>query len=178
MTPSQVLDMVRNQLNESQADFYGEQELYDYMWNAEQLAAQKTGCSLTTTTDTTVVAQREYTRPSNCLRIERLTWYNTKMKKITLTDVDAVEQTGYGHQGLSGQPVYYYEFGNTIGFSPIPSEAQTIVYYYVQEPTRLTAASSNFTIPDEYGHYLADYVLYRAYLKDQLMQEADRYYKI
>lgn len=163
MTPSEVYTLVRNQVAETTPDFWGESEIYNLLWNAETVLASEVDCTEYTTTDTSVASTREYTRPTSALKISRVTWDGTKLKKINFTDVDKIE----GDTEDFGDPVYYYEYGSSIGLVPTPTQAKTIKYYYLKKPVALSSSSTAFTIPAEFGHYLADYALYHMYLKDQ-----------
>lgn len=167
LTPSQLLATVRNQAYETTAGFWGDSEIYSYMWQGEIILAQKiVGLTQTTTTDTTVASTREYDRPSGAIRINRLTWDSQKLKKIGLNDLEESEGSGYGFTGSDGDPIYYYESGAYVGLSPIPDTANTIKYWYDAKPTAIDASSTAFTVVD-YEEIIADYCLYRMYLKDQ-----------
>jgi hypothetical protein len=89
------------------------------------------------------------------------------MKKITLRDKDAMQFNQYGGSDSSGNPYAYYEYGSVIGLFPIPTTEETIKYYYVAKPVDITSSSVEFSIPATFHPYLQDYVLSRAYLKDQ-----------
>jgi hypothetical protein len=144
------------------------------MWQGEYILAKHTGCTETTNSSTTTVAStREYTIPTGVLNITRVTWYNFPLEKIDKNELDVYEGAAYNFSGTSGQPIYYYEYGAYIGLSPIPNAAQTLKLWYVAEPTELTAASTAFTIPNDFAFYLPDYCLYRMYLKDDNAQLAE-----
>lgn len=176
MTPVQLYDFIRNSSFDAGEELASESELYMYMSQAETIMAKTVGCAKTTTTSVTVAAQKEYTKP-DCLKIHRLTYDTVKLKKIDLRRLDEVEGTAHGGITTSGSPVYYYEWGNVIGLSPTPAEVKTLKFYIVARPTILTASSTDFTIDSEFAIYLADYCLYKMYIKDQQMSEADRYLK-
>ena len=178
MTPTQLYNSIRNQINDTSADFWSESELYRYMSDAEMELASLVNCTETTATDTSVADQREYDRPSDAINIERVTWNSVKLKKINLTDLDNLEGTSYGGSADYGNPVYYYDYADVIGLSPIPDAAQTIKYYYTAQPTILSASSTAFTIPAMLGHLLADYCLYRMYSKDQMSSESAKHFQL
>ena len=176
MTPSEVLTDIRNQINEQSAGFYSDEEIYAYMWNGEKILAETTGCAETTdSTLTTVAAQREYTIPSTVATLLRVEYDSYKLKKIDLTQLDQIEGKTYGGITTSGDPVYYYEFGNKIGLSSIPTAAKTLKLWVIAIPTKLTSTSTAFTIPNRYGDYLTDYCLFRMWAKDQQNDMADRF---
>jgi hypothetical protein len=171
MTPSEVYTLVRNQITETSPDFWGETELYTLIWNAEKILAAELGCVESFSTLSTAASTREYTRPVAAQRISRITYDSTKLKKITFTDIDKIE----GDTETSGDPEYYYEYGAYVGLVPTPIEIKTLKFYYNQIPTQLTSSSTAFSIPPEYAHYLADYVLSLMYIKDQQTGESDRH---
>lgn len=168
MTPQQVIDTVRFQFYETSAKFVSENEIRSYLWQAEQLAASLLECTETTdSTTTTVAGTQEYTKPTNCSLITRVEWYGVKLKKIDMTDQDAVDGGGYGASLSQGNCDSYYEYGTKIGLYPVPSSAQTLKFFYIAEPTLTTGASTSFTVPGFVTKYLPDYALYRMYAKDQ-----------
>lgn len=174
MTPTEVLTLIRNQVFEQTAAFYNDPEVYSYMTLAENEMSRKTDMAESTDTSiTTVASTREYTKPSTITKLIRVTWNTVKLKKIDFTQLDQVEGVSYGFTGSTGSPVYYYEWAGKIGLSPIPTSAETLKLWCIVEPTALTSSSSSFTIGNEYGHYLADYAIYRMYLKDQDQSRAD-----
>lgn len=171
MTPLELYTVIRNQIAEEDPGFWGEDEIYKIMWNGEKIFAFELQCAQSYSTDVSVVNQREYARPVNAQAISRLTWDRTKLKKITLEDVDRLE----GDTEDIGEPEYYYEYGNIIGLVPTPASAKVMKYYFNSIPSRLSASSTTFTIPGEYAHFIEDFVLYHLYMKDQQISEADRH---
>lgn len=168
MTPQQVIDTVRFQFYETAAKFVSDNEVRSYMWQAEMLLASMLECTETTNSaTTTVIGTQEYAKPTNCALLQRVEWYGVKLKKIDLTDQDAIDFGGYGAAVATGQCHSYYEYGSVIGLYPVPSSAQTLKFYYAAEPTLTTGASTAFTVAGPLTKYLADYVLYRLYAKDQ-----------
>jgi len=168
MIPSKVLESVRFQCAESASNsFWTDPEIYGYMTEAEQIIAEIV--KATKTKDSSIITTsgiREYTKPSGVMTLERVTYDDARLEKITINQLDDLEGISYGSTGQTGQPTHYYEYGNEIGFSPKPDDAKTVTLYYSGSPATLSAASTSFTIPNDYGQYAADYILYRMYLKD------------
>jgi len=168
MTPAQIKASIRAQAYETSAAFWSDEEIYAYMWQAECEVAALVECTETTdSTTTTVSGTVEYAKPTDCLIIKRLTWDSVKLKKITLSDLDAMDGTGYGGTVSTGNPEFYYEHGANVGLYPTPTSAKTLKFWHIKQPTELTAASTTFTVPQLFQHYIPDYCLYRMYLKDQ-----------
>lgn len=178
MTPTELYNQIRNLAFDVNTKLSGETELYQYMSDAELEIAKKVYCTQNSTTENSVIDQREYDRPSGALKIERITWNTVKLKKINIGDIDVAEGQSYGGTTSTGNVVYYYEYGSKIGLSPVPTEVKEIKYYYLKYPTVLNASSTAFTIPEEYVHYISDYCLYRMFLKDDQKGLADRSFKI
>jgi hypothetical protein len=167
MQPSEVLTTVRHQLYEPLAAFWTDDELYGYMWQAEHELALAIGCTQVQTTTTSETAVSMYTSPADAMYIERVTWNNVKLKKIDKTDYDALQRVAYGGQFTTGNPMHYYEYGNQICLWPTPASSAAIVYDYTQIPTAITSASTAFTVPVHFHNIIQDYVLWRAFAKDQ-----------
>jgi len=181
MTPPNLLTLIRNRAAETSAGFWSNLEIYDYMWLGEIILAQRTGCTESSGTFDTVSGTREYTISTSVgtdvMTISRVTWYTYPLEKTDLNGVDVLEGVSYGSSGQSGQPTAYYEYANEIGFSPNPNAAQECKVFYRAKPVKLTASSTSFTVPDEYGNYLAEYCLYLMFMKDQeLKTEAANYF--
>jgi len=172
MTPSQLYDQVRNLAFDNSLELSGETELYQYLSDAERILAGKIYCTPTFSTTPTVANQKEYTRPSS-FKIDRVTWQSCPLKRIDLKDLDSAEGIAYSNTNAEyGNPVYYYEYGNTIGLSPTPATVQNLKFYFHAIPVALNSSSTTFTIPEEYAVYLADYALYRMFMKDQMKDQA------
>ena len=168
MTPGNIVSTIRDQFYETSPGFITEAELYLYIWQAEAEIAALIECTEATDSSTTTVAStQEYSKPSDCLLIKRVTWYDKKLKRINLVDQDAMDDSGYGSSVSTGNPDSYYEYGDVVGLYPIPSSAQTLKFWYIQQPTVKTSSSTSFDVPTMFEHYIPDYCLYRVYLKDQ-----------
>jgi len=180
MTPPKVLTLVRNRAAETSAGFWSDLEIYDYMWLGEIILAQRTGCTESSGTFNTVARTREYDLTdigSDVMTISRVTWDTYPLEKTDLDGVDILEGVSYGSVGQFGQPTAYYQYAKKIGFSPIPNTVKECKAYYRAKPAELTASSTSFTVPDEYGNYIAEYCLYMMFMKDQeLKTEASNYY--
>jgi hypothetical protein len=173
-TPSELYDLIRGMAFDADVSLAGESDLFHYMTVAERIVAKKIPCTETTATDSTVIDQREYDRPASALKIKRVTWNKVKLKKISINDLDIVEGVSYGGISSSGNVVYYYEYGNVVGLSPLPAAIQELKFWFTLLPPALTSISTAFTIPEEYIDIIPEYCLYRLYLKDDMKGEADR----
>lgn len=169
MTPSQLLTRVRSQFFEDTAAFLSDaNDIYPYMSDAEMELANDCGCAQgTDSTTSTVAGTQEYARPSDCLRIEILRWNGVKLKKVSLERYETISGSYYGMTATQGNPVYYYEWGESVGLYPVPATVATLKYYYIKRPPAVTAVSTAFTIAEEFHSDIVDYCLFRAYMKDE-----------
>ena len=173
ITPSMLIADIRNQVTETTAKFYSDNEIRAYLWQAEIAIAKKLQCTQTTHSSTsTTSGTREYAMPDDVLEISRVTWNSFPLTKIVLDDLDRLEGAAYAFTGITGNPVYYYENGANVGLSPIPNATQTLKFWYTVMPTVITDASTGFTIPAFCQYYLTDYCLWRMYEKDSDQQRA------
>jgi len=166
MTPASVLTNCRAQLYETTATYWTDAELYGYMWYGERELAQLVPCTEAAFLTATVTDTSGYTSPSDILYYDRVTYDSVKLKRVDQTDVDALNRRGYGASSTTGQPTHYYEYGKMVYVWPIPQEAADLKFWYFSEPAEVTAAATDFTVPSMFQSYLQDYVLYRAWAKD------------
>jgi hypothetical protein len=143
-------------------------ELYGYIWQADQIIAQEFGCVQTYAVATSVTAGSAYTIPTGCLYLTDVEWNSVKLKRlIDKRDQNALEFQGYGSTPRSGQPTVYRQWGNSVYLYPVPDQAQTIKYWYCQNAPKITQTSTELASPEYFHVHYADYLLYRMYLKDQ-----------
>ena len=172
MTPAQILSTVRYQINEPTANFWADQEIYDYQWQAECIINDLTKCNEQTYSGITTSANvAEYSMPSNVLFVTRVTWDYARLKKIDFRELENREWLSYGQTIQSGEPDSYYIFGNNIGLYPTPNDTQLTKLWFIAQPAQLTSSSTSFDIPQYFHHLIPDYCLWRMWSKDQ---ESDR----
>jgi hypothetical protein len=178
MSPSELLTHIRSLSYDADETLMADSEVYTLMSLAELEIAKETGCTEATTTDTSVIDQREYDFPTDALRIISVYYDSVKLKKIIYDQIEFIEGISYGGSSQSGDAVYYYEFAKKIGLSPIPDSAKTIKYLYIKIPTTLSSTSTEFTIPDVYIQTITHFCLHKMFMKDQQKGEADREYQL
>jgi len=172
MTPAQILQTVRDQINEPVANFWSDSEIYNYQWQAECIINDLTKCneqtnsSISTTSDVA-----EYSMPTGLLFITRVTWDYVRLKKIDFRELENREWLTYGQVIQSSEPDSYYIFGNNIGLYPTPNQSQNVKIWGIWQPSSITTASSGFDVPEYFHHLFPDYCLWRVWSKDQ---ESDR----
>jgi hypothetical protein len=168
MTPAQILASIRSQIDEATANFYTDNEIYAYMWQAECTINNEVECAESTDTSiTTVNGTAEYTKPTDMIFAKRVWWYLMRMQKIDFRMLENQEGLSYGSTIQTGQPYAYYEYADKIGFYPTPNAAQAVKIWYIKQPVVLTSSSTAFTIPQLFHHLIPDYCLWRMWAKDQ-----------
>jgi len=147
--------------------FWKDNEIRTHLWNGETILADKGNFPEFKTTIATVTAQSSYSVPTNVLNTQRLTFQGFPLVKINLLEYDQVSNPTPGFTPQSGQPVYYLEFNEEYTIFPTPiTSALTLDVFAGKRPVVLTTATTNFTIPEQFQHYLKDYALYRMTVKD------------
>jgi hypothetical protein len=168
LTPQDALDIVRNQVYEQSAKFWNDQEVYDYMWLAEQEIAQLAECTeYEDDSITTVSGTQDYEKPLDCLYLKEVKFDNVPLKEVDRREKNAMQSNGYGGTDASGNCYAYYEWNNTISLYPIPQRAATVSLFYIRQPAKITSSSNYFTVPKEFQHPILDFCLSRMYAKDQ-----------
>lgn len=176
MTPAQALTTVRTQLNEITAAFWTDAEILGYLWEAETIVAGKLGGVQAATAQTTVTGTSAYSKPTGCLRIDRLTYDGKKLKKGDFRDRDSLDGTTYGSTLQSARPEMYVEWGASVYLYPVPNEAKALDYFFFKTPTALTASAAGFSIQEEsIQAMLPDYAIWKCSLKDQELSRGDRH---
>lgn len=181
MTPNSALAVVRNQINETtaNANFWTDAEIYDYMTDAETQLAGIVGFTQAVTAHTTVTDQSVYTVPDNCVKIARLTFDGKKLKKVDDRDIDYLDGTDAGSTIESGEPDVYKEWGDNVTLYPTPDDSygeKTLYFEFYQSPTAIATASTKFTITQPViNNMIADYAIYRCYLKATETKLANEY---
>jgi len=167
MLPSEVYTLIREQCNETDTTFWGESEVYRYMSIGESIIAEKIGLIEASATTVTVSGTRGYSFTSGTL--VRVTWDEVRLERVEINSLGDIEGESYGGVTVQGNPRYYYVWNNEINLSPIPNSAKTLKKFYRTYPEAVTTASSSWSIPNDYGQHVADYALFRMFIKDQEM---------
>jgi len=177
MVPTDVLSRVRDQLAETTAAYWTNAELYRYMTDGEREVNNMFECNVSTTAHTSTTGTSGYTNPDDCLVIYRLTYDGVPLKKLDRNKrgVDALDMPGYGGTGESGNPTHYYELNGTVQLWPNPDASATVGFQFLKDTSALVSGSTAFEVPANHHTPLQDYVLYRAYLKDQDQGKSEWY---
>uniref|UniRef100_A0A6M3K968 Uncharacterized protein n=1 Tax=viral metagenome TaxID=1070528 RepID=A0A6M3K968_9ZZZZ len=131
---------VRTYLNESTAGFYTQAEIWRWLSVAAKDIAQKTLCvrrvldALTTDSARTV--------NTNAYKVLHVEYIPTSGRSVMLTKIDPLRVGHYPGVtvGTEGAPLYWYEFGSTIGLDPIPDVSTYKLRLYVADLPKMCSA--------------------------------------
>jgi hypothetical protein len=164
MTPDDVSGLARQRYNAVGDSFFADTELYNLLWQAQQILAMQTKCIEDVQTTTTVIGQHEYAMPTNAISIKRVTYNGISLIPINFTEDDIV--TGFSAATTStGQPAYYYEWEESIYLRPTPNEALTLKVWFFARP-QTVSSTSTLDIKEEYQLGLVDFLLQHMFGKD------------
>lgn len=177
MVPTDVLSTVRDQLAETTAAFWTNAELYRYMTDAEREINLQLECNVIATAHTSSTGTSGYAIPASCLSVYRVTYDGVPLRRLDRNkrDIDMLDMPGYGGTGKTGPATHYYELQGYLNLWPVPQEIKTIGIHYLKDTSALASGATAFMIPANYHTPIQDYVLYRAYLKDQDQGKAEWY---
>jgi hypothetical protein len=176
MTPQEVQEYARQQYNSVGDDFFSDTELYRHVWAAQMDLALKSRCIRRVYTTSTVVAQHEYSKPTNTISIKRITYNGQKLLPITMREDDALTLSN-SLTSQSGTPQYYYEWGDSFFLRAIPDAVGALKVYSFNKPQEVTSAST-LEVPDRYHLQLADYLIWKQAAKDKNWDAARFYQEI
>lgn len=181
MTPSEILESIRDQVYESSASFWSDDEIYRYMWQAECEIAGLIECNdiIDSTSLDSTSGTKDYTIPSNFLDVYSVKFGNKFLKKITEREKTYFDFNNVTSTDYSGEPDAFYLRGSTLSLYPNPTTTGVnITLIGNGQPTKLTSASTSFSIDQMFHHYIIDYCLSRMYAKDQDEVRADRHLRM
>ena len=180
MVLSDYITECRRLLHDSNANFYTDSELTDYINDGRTRMVRDTGC-LRTYQTSTVAANQEIILTSslpngtNTLDIINLNliWGNTRIALQYMAFTDFNSRLRY-YQNYIGRPIAYSMYGQTsIYLGPVPDQTYTIELDTIVLPTALTTASPTETLPVPYTTPVAFYACYKAKHKEQAFGESE-----
>lgn len=151
MTPLEIIEASRNNLNAVGDTFWSDNELYQTLYRVMNRVARRTRVIESTSTASSVIAQADYTGPSNTLELVRVTFDGIKLQRIDLRQYDALNPAGTAN---SGTPAYYLYYNDTVTLYPTPATVGTIKYWTIGFPSSVPTAASTITIPAQFHDVL------------------------
>lgn len=148
MTPQEISDASRNNLNALQDTFWTDTEILGLMYQTMLEMARQTNCI--DTIDTSVVSvngQADYTKPTGMMEIWRITYNGAKLQRIDLREFDSINPNNNLN---SGTPFYYLEYDSIITLYPTPDTAALQVKIWAYSEPVVPTAGSTLEIPTTY----------------------------
>lgn len=127
-------DRVRTYLNEVTANFYTQAEIWRWLSIAAKDIAQKTLCIRHILDTATTASTRNVT--TNAYKVMHVEYIPSSGRARMLTKIDPLRVGNYPGVtvGTEGTPLYWYEFGDTIGIDPLPVTAYNLRLYVADLP--------------------------------------------
>ena len=176
-TIGEILVRARDQLGESSlvTGYWRDELLHRYIYDSQvELALDASVMEDRTTFTTTTTGTREYSLPTNTIRIIHITYDARKIQQIDQREFMRATANDGASSTVQGTPIYYYLYGTAgrggfIGLEPKPDKAAALVMWRVKLPADGPASytsSTELEIPYEYAHFLQEYVLWKAWSKE------------
>ena len=181
LTGTNLLDRIRDTLQDTTSVRWTEAELLRYINDAQREIVNFRPESSATTTNVQLATGTKQTLPAAGLRLIKITRNMsdasggaTGKRAIRLVNVDILNtQEPDWHDGdvsTHGTTVKHYVFDdddprNYYVYPGVSGNAYVEIVYSAA-PTDLSAASDTISVDDIYANAIIDFVLYRAYMKD------------
>lgn len=174
MTPTQIEEHARQRFNAVSDSFFTQAEILNLIYAAcIELSSEVPELVERVYTSSTVEDQREYSFPTNTIKIKRIEYEGKKLQPITMVEDDALTLNNSATTA-SGTPQYYSIWNETIYLRPIPSDVGDLTIYSYNEPQTLTI-SSTLEIPTMFHMGLVDFIVAEMAAKDQNLELSDFY---
>jgi len=176
MTPTELASAARRAYNANDGDtFFSDIQIYEWIYDAEMALAMEAFVIKTIFTTSTVVGTREYSYPTNAIKVRKVTYDGENIEEITFREDDLL--TGADQDSTStGTPVGFVDFDQVLYLRPIPDAVKTLKIYCYTQPSGVPTASSVLETPDEYHPKIKLYLLAQMSVKDKNYEGA-RYYQ-
>lgn len=190
-TQAAVLTEIRNRLAEVTASFFTDAMLRAWINEGANDLVRRTETLQTRTVIDVDSGTREYTAPTDVIRINRVEWYadnETQKYALEYRDWQNMDAIWYTQQAVTtARPVYWTAWGFPpslkIVLYPVPYTDGNIEVFYYRLPTQLatdgSAAGSTVEVPQGWENCVADYAEYMALRRDrdQRWQESKGLYE-
>jgi hypothetical protein len=173
MTPQEIGEYARQQWNAVGDQFFSDDELYRHVYAAQMELALHSDCIREILTTSTVADQQEYSKPTNCVKIKRITYNGLKLFKVTDREDDALTLNN-SNTTSTGTPEFYSEWGDSVFLRPIPAEVGTLKIFSFNQPQEVTSLST-MEVPTRYHLKVADYLLWKMATKEKNFEAAGEY---
>lgn len=139
-----------------------------------QIATQTELLQVRAVTDL-IAGQMNYNRPSDILNLRSVRAYGLRLNGLSLAEAD--EQFPLYDQPANqetGNPLFYWVWGNTISLYPVPSlyQAAGMTMLYTRAPVQVAVSTDIPELPLKYHDAILSHVLQCAYEMDDDIQQA------
>jgi len=158
---------IREELSQTTAanSRWGSTLLLAWMNQSARHVVLDTECLADERTAPAVVGQREYSLPSDLLRIKSIYYKEKKLYPITVLELD--EKLSSWRDSNNGTPKYYFPMRiktktKTIGVYPEPDATETLRLFMLLLPATLVNATDEPDLPEEFHWAIIYRVCYMA----------------
>lgn len=191
-TQAQLLTRIRDRLDEATATMWSDDQLRTWINEGARDLARRTETLLDRDTIPVIAGTREYSVPTDVLKINRAEYYVSATDSIyplEYRQFNAMDAVWHTQQAInSGTPIYFTTWGfppnAKVILYPTPSVAGTLRLFVYRLPAELatsTSADANTTVevPAGWDDLVIDYVEYTALRRDRdpRWQEAKQLYE-
>lgn len=177
VTLAQAIATVRSLLDEPSAALWSNTELTNWINEGCADVARRAETKLVTTKLTVVPTTQQFSAPTDCYRIHRITFIQTPTSSSPntytlefrgLMEMDQI--WGINQNWPATYPLYYTLWGHPPSMKiivyPVPSTAGKLNIFYYQMIVKATTTTSDIDVLPGYEDVVYDYAVYRALRKD------------
>lgn len=165
----EVMTAVKRQFGDESGVQLEDADLVRWITDAQDAINSDNKVLKTTSTIPSVVSQSTYTFPTTpILQVESLHYKGVRIPNLPFAQA---EESLIGADPTAiGDPEFWYEWGGTFTFWPMPKDIQTITLYYTASPTPVPAnwdSNTLLSLPDDYFNDIVRFVMMQAYEMDE-----------
>lgn len=163
MDVATVLRNVQRTFGDSNQVFITEQDIIDWINDAQTEIVRETGCLSATVTP--VANDFPYTLPADFIRIGRVKYGTYSLDLIRLEDLEAKKFD----LTSTDTPFFYYVTNSTLCLFPDPPTADTTVvtFEYLKIPTVIVTAANPLTVPVHYHQDVVTWCVMKSHERNE-----------
>lgn len=167
---AEVMTAVKRQFGDESGVQLEDTDIVRWITDAQDKINYDNKVLKSTATIPSVVMQGTYTFPAQqVLQIESIHYKGVRIPNIPFAQAEET-LIGADPTASAQYPEYWYEWGGTFTFWPLPQDSQDITVYYTQMATPVPAnwdVDTLLSLPDKYFADIVAYVLQQAYEMDE-----------
>lgn len=165
----EVMNAVKRQFGDESGVQLEDTDLVRWITDAQDAINSDNKVLKTTGSISSVNGQATYTFPSTpILQVESLHYNGVRIPNLSFSQAE--ESLIGADTTASGDPEFWYEWGGSFTFWPIPNAVKSITLYYTASPTPVPAnwdGNTLLSLPDDYFNDIVRFVLAQAYEMDE-----------